>query len=151
MRNDPLPWQLTVGQLRSAIARVPDEVVVGFALPPSTPRSDELTVFLNVQVAYAGGPVLQLKPLNDPGAPLSDSTERQLAIAGAGNVLVPAILALEAEGFTVTCEHADSGDVWTATRDDLRATGSDPLELLGLVALVRSRGTTWPATDAELA
>jgi hypothetical protein len=153
-----LPWQLTVGQLRAAVAQVPDEVVVSLALPPSTPRHDLLTLFLSVEVAYAGGRLLQLKPVNSPTPLLSDSddgqasvTDGQVTIAASGNVLVPAVLALEAQGFTVTCAHADSGGLWTATREDTSATGSNPLEVLGLVALLRSRGKQWRASDPEIA
>jgi hypothetical protein len=151
LRNDPLPWQLTVAQLRSTIAQVPDDVVVSFALPPSTPRQDQLTIFSNVQVVYTGGPVLQLRPSNSPTAQPPGPSDGQIGIAAAGNVLVPAVLALEAQGFTVTCAHVDGGDTWTATRDDLTATASDPLEVLGLVALVRSRGSQWSSSDPEIA
>ena len=63
-----MPWQLTVGQLRAALADVADDVVVALALSPSAPRDDRLTLILNVHVDYHGGPVLTLSPVAPRGS-----------------------------------------------------------------------------------
>lgn len=54
--------QLTVGELRHLIHDVPDDVVVGLEVPPSSMRSEQLTVYYAVEATYAGGPVLKLRP-----------------------------------------------------------------------------------------
>lgn len=67
-------------------------------------------------------------------------------IAQAGNTVVPAILALEAKGFTV-----EVSDGLVMARSDLGTfTADDPVAVLGLVALVEVRGADWRASDAEI-
>lgn len=67
-------------------------------------------------------------------------------IAAAGNVLVPALLALEELGFAVDCR----GGQCTATRGDERYVADDPIAVLGLVKLVEVRTWNWRATDAQI-
>ena len=71
-------------------------------------------------------------------------------IRAAGNTVVPAILALEALGFTVRIDHADDGARCRATRGGEVYSAADPVEVLGLVRLVEVRGWNWSATDDDL-
>lgn len=66
-------------------------------------------------------------------------------IAQAGNTVVPAILALEHLGFTVS-EH---DGLWTASVEGSRFVAEDPVALLGLIKLAETR-RPWSATDAEI-
>jgi hypothetical protein len=59
--------------------------------------------------------------------------------------MVPAILALEANGFTVTQE----ADLIVARARNTRFAAEDPLALLGLVKLAETR-RPWRADDAEV-
>lgn len=72
------------------------------------------------------------------------------SIAAAANTLVPAILALEAMGFTL--ESAVEGDpsLLCAIRGEERYVAPDPVTLLGLLKLVELRSWDWRASDAEL-
>lgn len=59
---------------------------------------------------------------------------------------MPAILALEAKGFTV-----EVSESLVVARSDLGTfTADDPVAVLGLVALVETRGARWQASDAEI-
>jgi hypothetical protein len=72
-------------------------------------------------------------------------------ISAAGNVLVPAWLALRALGYAVHMQRDGEGsETWSATRGDLSLAAGDPLELLGLHCLRQERGPDWKADDAEL-
>ena len=82
---------------------------------------------------------------------LADSGDRVDAwavtnISQAGNTVVPAILALEAKGFTV-----EVSESLVVARSDLGTfTADDPVAVLGLVALVETRGAEWRASDTEI-
>ncbi|HQR42296.1 MAG TPA: hypothetical protein PLX97_06420 [Gemmatales bacterium] len=72
-------------------------------------------------------------------------------ITAAGNTEVPAYLALLREGCRI--ERRFVGDVeelWIAEKDDLRVTGSGPLEVLGLYYMRKQRGENWKADDLEI-
>jgi|KBSMisStandDraft_5_1062788.scaffolds.fasta_scaffold859674_1 hypothetical protein len=71
-------------------------------------------------------------------------------ISTAGNTVVPAFLALEGLGFTVSIERVAGRDVFSASRGDETFSGEDPVSVLGLVKLVEARGWTWRANDADL-
>ena len=74
-------------------------------------------------------------------------------IASAGNVLVPAYLALVEKGFRVTrSKTARRGDPeeWCAKKGAARFVAEDPLSLLGLVAMREARGRAWRASDEEI-
>jgi hypothetical protein len=75
-----------------------------------------------------------------------------MKIFAAGNVLVPAYLALENMGYRVTrrTAGADEAETWTAAKDGNEFHADNPLELLGLVAMSETRGDDWLATDAEV-
>ncbi|WP_198949900.1 hypothetical protein [Kineosporia sp. A_224] len=77
-------------------------------------------------------------------APLRVRTEG-VDVAQAGNTVVPAILALEQIGLTVT----RSGDDLVAVLGNARFVAEDPVALLGLVKLVELR-RPWAASDAEI-
>ena len=64
--------------------------------------------------------------------------------------MVPAILALEELGFSVSIEKVDTGEVVRATRGDEAYSADDPVAVLGLVKLVELRGWKWHAADADL-
>jgi len=68
-----------------------------------------------------------------------------VSISSAGNTLVPAILALEASGYTVTQE----GGRIVATAANARFAAEDPVTVLGLVRLAESR-RPWQADDDEI-
>jgi len=72
-------------------------------------------------------------------------------IVAAGNTEVPALLAIQALGFTTQCEcHPDNEEWWIASKEDLRIEAASPLELLGLAAMRRERGPDWKASDEEI-
>ena len=75
-----------------------------------------------------------------------------MKISAAANVEVPAILALEAMGYTVASKVVsnDYEMVWRATCDGQEYVGEDPLSLLGLVKLLEVRGNNWQASDDEI-
>ncbi len=77
---------------------------------------------------------------------------RKVAIATAGNVLVPAYLALQAKGYRVSRFTPGRGreEAWRAAKAGEEFTAEDPLSLLGLVALYETRGARWQATDEEI-
>jgi hypothetical protein len=75
MANEPMPWQLTVGQLRGILRDVPDGVVVGLQVPAPGIGHPELTIFCNLRVEYAGGMLVRLIPIADvPTGSTSAST-----------------------------------------------------------------------------
>jgi hypothetical protein len=68
MVNDPLPGQLTVGQLRQSLEEIPDGVVVGLLVPPG---DSLLTVCYNLRVQYQSGVALLLVPnMESANAPI---------------------------------------------------------------------------------
>lgn len=74
-------------------------------------------------------------------------------IVSAGNVLVPAYLALVGKGYSVTRSKSgrrDDPEEWCAIKGAARFVAEDPLSLLGLVAMGESRGSAWKASDEEI-
>jgi len=71
-------------------------------------------------------------------------------IALAGNVLVPAVLALRATGYAVSREDSSVGETWRAERSDRVLIANDPVQLLGLASMRDTRGSDWRPTDAEI-
>jgi len=63
----------------------------------------------------------------------------------AANTLIPAILALENSGYTVT----QDGALIVASTRNARFSAEDPVSLLGLVRLAELR-RPWRATDTEI-
>lgn len=69
----------------------------------------------------------------------------------AGNVVVPAYLALLAKGYRVHCERrSDETENWIAEGPHGRFGADDPITLLGVVAVAETRGENWPASDEEI-
>ena len=66
-------------------------------------------------------------------------------IAQAGNTVVPAILALEHLGFTVT----QNERLFAASAEGSRFVAEDPVALLGLIKLAETR-RPWSANDEEI-
>ena len=74
-----------------------------------------------------------------------------VTLSAAGNVLVPAYLALVAKGYIVAPERsADGTEFWVATGHFGRLVADDTLGLLGLLAILEVRGVEWLASDAEI-
>ena len=71
-------------------------------------------------------------------------------IATAGNTVVPALLALEDLGFTVSVERGAAGEFFRAARGAETYVGEDPVAVLGLVKLIETRGWGWQAGDMEI-
>ena len=73
-------------------------------------------------------------------------------IANAGNVVVPAYLALRGKGYSVHRERHSDGreETWLAENGSIRVIAEDPVALLGLVAMAESRGNDWKASDQQI-
>lgn len=73
-------------------------------------------------------------------------------IVSAGNVLVPAFLALLQRGYSVRREasSSDGEESWFAENAVHRFIAEDPVTLLALVALFETRGANWAASDHEI-
>jgi len=72
-------------------------------------------------------------------------------LCAAGNVEVPAYLALIQKGYTVTSSSpalVDEG--WYADKDGLSYQAGTLIELLGLVSMYEVRGPRWAAKDREI-
>jgi hypothetical protein len=75
----------------------------------------------------------------------------KIKIAGAGNVVVPAFLALQQRGYVVWREQrADGTQMWIAQNSAIELVSDDPVTLLALAALAETRGEKWNASDAEI-
>jgi hypothetical protein len=78
---------------------------------------------------------------------------KKFHLATAGNVLVPAYLALKQKGFRVWCVKSSSDtelETWYAEDEGRHFCAEDPLSLLGLVAIQETCGYDWEATDEEI-
>jgi hypothetical protein len=71
-------------------------------------------------------------------------------IAAAGNVVVPALLALEYLGFDVTVRDSSTGQTVVAVRGGEEYLAGDPIEVLGLIKLIEVRTWDWRAADPEI-
>jgi hypothetical protein len=72
-------------------------------------------------------------------------------LSAAGNVEVPAYLALRQKGYTVTAFDLSAGHGgWHAEKDGWRFQGDSLIELLGLVSVVEVRGANWAASDEDI-
>jgi hypothetical protein len=76
----------------------------------------------------------------------------EFTLRAAGNVVVPAILALREKGYQVSraIVSPEEREFWYAEKPDQHFTAEDPIMLLGLVALYEMRGTEWRAPDEEI-
>jgi hypothetical protein len=77
----------------------------------------------------------------------------KLTIMDAGNTVVPAYPALRPRGYTVRLDERStdgSEERWTAEDSRCVLNAGDPVTLLGLAALVETRGDGWQASDEEL-
>jgi hypothetical protein len=69
----------------------------------------------------------------------------------AGNVVVPAYLALAAKGYVVRCERSSNeSEFWVAEGPLGRFGADDLITLLGVVAVAETRGENWPASELEI-
>ena len=77
--------------------------------------------------------------------------KQKLHISGAGNVVVPAYLALQQMGYSVRCEkQSTEAETWIAESDTATFSAPDVIMLLGLAKLGELRGEHWQASDAEI-
>lgn len=65
----------------------------------------------------------------------------------AGNVIVPALLELEALGFDVSIDRSAGREEVKAVRGEETFVAEDPVAVLGLIKLVELRGWDWQAGD----
>jgi hypothetical protein len=74
-----------------------------------------------------------------------------MKVSEAGNVIIPAYLTLQDKGYTVERIRTKSEDgitLWRATQGANEFNASNPLTLLGVVAVAEHRGEHWqPALD----
>ena len=69
----------------------------------------------------------------------------------AGNVEVPAFLALQQLGFQLERRvHANEQEFWIATKSDISFSATSTLELLGLCLMRSTRGAEWKASNEEI-
>jgi len=69
-----------------------------------------------------------------------------MKISEAGNTIIPAYITLQEKGYKVErvlCEPNDSITLWRAEKDNKEFNASDPLALLGIVAMAEHRGEDW--------
>lgn len=69
-----------------------------------------------------------------------------MKVSEAGNVVIPAYLTLKDKGYKVErifCEPKDTITLWRATKGSNEFNASDPLTLLGVVAMAEHRGCEW--------
>ncbi len=72
-------------------------------------------------------------------------------LTATGSTLIPAILALEELGFSISSSRDYDGErSFVAKRNDQEFTATDPLALLGLVKLIEVRGWNWQADDPQI-
>ena len=71
-------------------------------------------------------------------------------IAGGGNTLVPALLALSEQGFSVTVRTSAEGQTVVAARGHEEFVADDPVTVLGLIKLVEIRSWNWQASDEDI-
>ena len=71
-------------------------------------------------------------------------------IAAAGNVEVPAYLALKARGYIIDRQAGEDRETWFARKDGLELVAGGPIELLGLAGIYETRGKAWKASDREI-
>jgi hypothetical protein len=69
-------------------------------------------------------------------------------ISAAGNVVVPAYLAILSKGYKIEPSGVKSGLI--ATRGDDSFVADDPITLLGLISMAELRGAHWHASDQEI-
>jgi hypothetical protein len=75
----------------------------------------------------------------------------KLKIVGAGNVVVPAFLALQQRGYAVRREQRGDGvQIWIAQSDTVEVQSDDPVTLLSLAAIAETRGEHWRASDDQI-
>ncbi len=151
MTDAVLPRRLTVAELQRVLDAAPSDAVVVLELPPRTVFDASRTTSLDIRAHFTADKRVHISPVQK----VVQATPRELPaepnrIHAAGNVLIPAILALESRGFAVTRHGAEHDEYWLALRGDSEAIASDPIQLLGLVSVVEERGRDWAASDAEI-
>ena len=84
--------------------------------------------------------------------------EKRLSIRIAGNTYNSALLALRSKGYKLKLEYTKNSDEnglfpylpdWDAEKDGCVFSATNPVELLGLVAMWETRGNNWKTQDDE--
>ncbi|WP_457351578.1 hypothetical protein [Roseateles sp. P5_D6] len=70
----------------------------------------------------------------------------RIQLAAASNTLAPALAVLVRKGYVVSRE----GDGYRADSSTRQLQADDPLQLLGLAAMLDERGASWQPTDEEV-
>jgi len=71
MVNDPMPWQLTVAQLKEALANAQEGAVVGLLLRAGFAAHPDLDGYYNLRlVGGTDGPVIKLELARESPHPL---------------------------------------------------------------------------------
>jgi hypothetical protein len=68
MANEPMPWQLTVAELRRALEAASQDAVVVLKVPKGGIGHPDLDVLLNLAVHRSGDPIVLLVPRDRPAA-----------------------------------------------------------------------------------
>jgi len=77
--------------------------------------------------------------------------KRKVKIWGAGNIVVPAFLALKQRGYAVRRSlHENGTAVWFAENAGCELRSEDPVTLLALAAIAETRGEKWRPSDGEI-
>jgi hypothetical protein len=85
--NAPMPWQLTVGELRRALADCPDEAAVGLRVPPGTLSDPLIATFLNLRIR-AVAPHLVTFESCGPEPQLAPSATALRAVTALGHLVL---------------------------------------------------------------
>ncbi|MGO1071589.1 hypothetical protein [Lysobacter sp. CA199] len=72
-----------------------------------------------------------------------------MRVAMAGNTLAPAYSVLLKKGYAVE-RHPDLSGWCCASKDGYSFLAENPVELLGLIAMLEVRGEAWQASDREV-
>lgn len=72
-----------------------------------------------------------------------------MRVAMAGNTLAPAYSVLLKKGYTIE-RHPDLPGACVASKDGYSFLADNPLELLGLIAMIEVRGEAWQASNREV-
>ncbi|MEZ6084548.1 MAG: hypothetical protein R3E58_11570 [Phycisphaerae bacterium] len=110
-------------------------------------HADDVSMWIPVRLRHAGRLSRdRFGRLREKGWPM------KRRIAAAGNTVVPAVLAIRERGLAVRCERRElqEDETWIAENDYNHFSASDPLSLLGLIAMIESRDADWGRRTTKL-
>ena len=65
MVNEPMPWQLTVAELRRVLEAADPNAVIGLEVPKGGIGNGELATIWNLVVQRSSGPIVILSPRSE--------------------------------------------------------------------------------------